>query len=263
MTTTILAAMRRYAFGFVNAHDSDVCRQIMRDDYQLHMGSDDLVGRDDHYIPAVEFQMTQFPDLMFTVHDLLTDGTHAALLFSEHGTSARDPHARASWLGVSIYRYDGDRLAECWVEQDHYGRRRQIETGVTAPVPPVAVAAFSMDRNRPMAGADTVVREWLRDLDSWPPADATLDRGPFGDDQLAIDLEPPTAEVVVSEGDRVAFHATLRGRYRGGLTGFDDHIGEQIQTYVGAYARIADGKIVDVDAVTNRLVVQRQFRRSR
>ena len=81
-------AIRRYVFGFVNSHDFSVCK-LMSEDYLLHMGDSEVVGREAAYIPAVQHQIDQFPDMGMTVHDVITDGEHVVLHFSEHGAYLR------------------------------------------------------------------------------------------------------------------------------------------------------------------------------
>ena len=131
MSLTAVDAIRRYVFGFVNSHDFSVCRELMSDDYTLHMGDSEVVGREAAYIPAVQHQIDQFPDMGMTVHDVITDGDHVVLHFSEHGRT-RDGLV-AAWPGVSIYRFDGTHLVECWVEQDHYSRRMQLAERRASP----------------------------------------------------------------------------------------------------------------------------------
>lgn len=257
-----LQAMRRYVYGFVNSHDFEVCRQLMTDDYLLHMGADVVQGRDEHYIPAVRHQMEQFPNLGFAIHDLLTDGEWTALQFSEHGASAKNPARTASWLGVSMYRFDGERLAECWVEQDHYSRRKQLQSNERLPVPPISVDPWSAARVDPSPGTEQVVRSWLQELTSWPPPEAALDPGPHGSDQPRLEVTDHRLDRVIVSGDRAAFHATLQGRYAGGLPDTEPD-GRLVEAHVGAFATVIDGRVASLTGVTNRVAVQRQLRTDR
>lgn len=256
-----LAAIRRYAFGFVNSHDFDVCRQLMSPDYTLHMGADVVRGRDEHYIPAVRHQMAQFPNLGFAIHDMLTDGVWTALCFSEHGTSAKDPGRAASWLGVSMYRFDGEWLTECWVEQDHYARRKQLAGQTAVMVPPVAVDPWHSAHSAPSAGVAEAVTGWWKELRTWPPPSGAyvIDPGPYAADQPRLEELESTLDVLVVSGDRAAFHATLRGRYTGGLPGFEG-AGQAVEHHVAGFATTADGAVSGLRAVTHRVGVQRQLR---
>ena len=134
----LAALLRRYAFAYTAAHDFDVCREIMVDDYVLRMGDAELRGRDDHYVPATRKQYRQFPGLGFTVHELVLGEDRAAFHFTEHGRSTLHGGC-ASWQGISLYRWNGERLVECRVEQDYHGRRTQQRLGVAQPVRPAGI----------------------------------------------------------------------------------------------------------------------------
>lgn len=258
----MLDVMRRYAYGFVNSHNPDVAREIMAEDYRLHMGSDTLVGRDDQYIPAVIHQIGQFPGLSFAIHELITDGTRTALLFSEHGLSATQPDAGAAWRGVSIYRAEGGRLVECWVEQDHYGRRRQLAVGTAEQVHEVALDPWTGHRpvsETERAEAGVVIEGWLSKLTAWPPPGARVDAGLGEEDQPQLEVSTVRLNAFVAENDRVAFNATIEGEYLGGLPGHDT-VGVPVTTYAGAFATRRAGALSDLDLISNRVVVQRQLR---
>ena len=128
----------------------------MVEDYTLHMGPHRVVGRDGNYRRAAERQFGQYPGLGFTVHDLLTNGDRIALRFSEHGRSARMGSC-AVWGGISTYRWDGERLTECWVEQDYYARRRQLDAGISNPVEPPAIDPWSSGPEAAEANCEAAV----------------------------------------------------------------------------------------------------------
>lgn len=259
----MLDLMRRYVYGFVNSHDSEVARLIMTKDYRLHMGSDTLYGRDGAYIPAVSHQLTQFPELTLSLHELVTDGTMTALLFSEHGWSASHPGKAACWRGVSIYRAESGRLAECWVEQDHFGRRAQLVNGVADPVAPVAIDPWS--GHEPLSSpleptARAALERWADELSHWPPHAVRTDSGRSSAEQPKLEIAHVMINAMVAEGDRIAFNATIAGRYLGGLTGMDHQTDFGVETYVGAFATVRQGELHAVDAISNRVAVQRQLR---
>lgn len=258
----MLDVMRRYVHAFVNSHDPSVAREIMAPDYRLNMGSDTLVGRDDAYIPAVMHQIAQFPALGFTIHELITDGTMTALLFSEHGRSAKQPQAGAAWRGVSIYRAVDGLLSECWVEQDHFGRRHQLATGVADAIAPVALDPWSghqpVDEDERAAGLEALAG-WTAGLTVWPPEDAVVDRGSASTVQPVLDVSSVVTHACVVEGSRLAFSATVSGAYQGGLPN-QAASGVPVDLHVGAFASFSPHGLVDLEAVTNRVAVQRQLR---
>lgn len=258
----VLDLMRRYAYAFVNSHDPDIARQIMDPGYRLNMGGDTLIGRDDAYIPAVLHQFSQFPALGFTIHELITDGRMTALMFTEHGRSARRPDAGAAWRGVSIYRAVDGVLAECWVEQDHLGRRHQLATGVADPVGPVALDPWT--GHEPVTDAQrdagrAALERWTGSLTTWPPDGALVDAGSAAGFQPAVDVTDVAVNAFVVEGSRIALNVTVAGSYRGGWPDIEAE-GAPVELNVGAFARLVQDGVADIEAVSNRVAVQRQLR---
>lgn len=259
----MIEIMRRYAYGFVNSHDFDVAREIMSEDYTLHVGTATLVGRDDHYLPAVQQQMDQFPQLGYSIHELITDQEQTAVLFSEHGRSSRDPDREAAWIGMGIYRAAEALLVECWVEQDHYGKRRQLASGVSNDVPPVATDPWSGHEDATPQASQTarvLVRDWLRRLETWPPAGSHLDPGFADAERPRIRIIETELIAIVAEGSRVAFNARIVGQYEGGLPDYERQIGCTVETWVGAIGDMTDGAVTGLRGASNRVAIGRQLR---
>src|SRR5438552_2751292 len=156
-----VALMRRYCIDYTARHDLSLCDDIMVPGYTLHMGVHHLAGRDEAYKPAAAAQFRQFPGLCLTVNEIICSGDRLALRFTEHGASARHDGARASWGGVGLYRWDGQRLLENYVEQDYFGRRRQLAGDGPDPVEPPAVAPWDTRSVPADQAAEAVVRTWL------------------------------------------------------------------------------------------------------
>ncbi|MGK9274084.1 nuclear transport factor 2 family protein [Williamsia muralis] len=256
----MLETMRKYVYAFVNSHDFEVPREIMSSDYTLHMGTNTLVGRDDHYLPAVRHQFAQFPNLGYTIHDLIAEEDHTAVLFSEHGASLREPHHLAAWTGVAIYRAEHGRLAECWVEQDHLGRRHQIATGTPDPLGPPAIDPWTAHASAAHGDEGDALDQWRSRLTHWPPIGADFDPGQASAVQPQIDVESTSLNAVVIGSGRLAFNITVRGRYTGGFADFDHKVGTPVETYAGAFASVHSGILADIHGVSNRVAVQRQLK---
>jgi predicted ester cyclase len=253
-----VAVMRRYAVDYTARGDLSVCPEIMVDDYQLHMGVHHLVGRDGPYAAAVQTQLDQFPTLGFTVHQVLTNGDRLAMRFSEHGASERHRGRQAAWPGISTYRWDSSRLVECWVEQDYYARTRQLESGTPDPVEPPAVDPWATG---PVAADDAVeaaARAWLEKGDLAGADHIRLDDG---GPRVTLDSVAVAVDDLFSAGNHGAFHVTQRGRYVGGLPGFDDRTGSEVAMGVSGVLVVGDGAVVSVRAITDRLGVSRQLRK--
>ena len=100
--TPIVALMRRYCDGFVNAQDPSMCASLMSDDYELRLAGREFIGRAEGYEPAVGPLFAQFPDLTVTMHEMLTDGSRLATRFTLRGTSTRHGGNSSAWGGVAI-----------------------------------------------------------------------------------------------------------------------------------------------------------------
>ncbi|WP_337925022.1 nuclear transport factor 2 family protein [Arthrobacter jiangjiafuii] len=252
--------MRRYVYHFVNGRDFNEPKRIMSKDYTLHMGSDILRGRDTAYLPAVQHQFSRFPHLEYSIHELIGNETMTAVRFSEHGRPLANPSVAASWMGVAIYRRGRKRLEECWVEQDHFGRRAQLASGEGDPIPPIAAAPWDAPTVGDSALAGQVFHRWAADLAQWPPTPSSLDPGQASCSQPLLTDSVITINAHVAQGSTVAANLTVTGTYAGGLPGLDHAHGEQVSTFAGVFATVIDGAVSDVRGVTNRVAVQRALR---
>jgi hypothetical protein len=201
-----VALMRRYCLDYTARHDLTVCDEIMDPGYVLHMGGRDLAGRDEAYKPAAAAQFRQFPGLCLTVNQIVCSGDRLALRFTEHGASARHDGARAAWGGIGLYRWDGRRLLENFVEQDYLGRRGQLAEGSPDPVERPAVAPWDTKAAAPDRAAEAVVREWLAAGDV---TGVTTDDGRPA--YQILDTERTEVNDLFSAGAHVAFHAVQHG----------------------------------------------------
>lgn len=219
-----VSLMRRYVVDYLVCQNTSVCAQIMEPDYVLRMADAVLGPRDDVYVPAVAAQLKQFPGLGMTVHDLwLSEGDAAdrskdrlAMLFSQHGASAAHGGAAAGWLGIGIYRWNGSRLSSNTALEDYEGRREQLSgTAELAVLPPPALAPWDVQPAPASGAAETTVRAWLA-TPSWID-DAGLVSDSGAGEPLVFAVDGTTITECVSAGNRVAFAATVKGTYQGGL----------------------------------------------
>lgn len=206
-----VALMRQYCIPYVNCHDLSLLPRIMVDDYVLSMGEHTLRGRDGQYANATRIQMTDVAGMLLTVHDLMTDGERLAMRFSEHGASRRHDGRQAAWAGIALYRWDGQRLTHCRVEQDYSARSRQYRTGVPDRVDSPAVAPWDTRAVAANGAAEEVVRAWLG-------AGAPRRPGVYRDDEWlgqppedVLDVQETEVLDLFSAGARVAFHARHAG----------------------------------------------------
>jgi hypothetical protein len=130
---------------------------------------------------------------------------------------------------VSLYRWNGERLTECRVEQDYYARRSQLDSGIPNPVLPPGIDPWSDGDIPADQEAEDRVRDWL-ESGRW-----TADPSPTWDDGTGRPrLADASTEVLdlFSAGSQAAFHVRLAGVYVGGLPCTDDLTGTTGELYV-------------------------------
>jgi len=247
-----VALMRRYCIDYTNSHDLRVCDEIMEPDYVVHIAGMSLV-RDAAYRPAVEMVFARFPGLCLAIHEIITNGERLAMRFTEHAADAIEGKL-CCWAGIALYRWNGAKLSECRVEQDFLSQRRQLETGRPDLLEPPHLDPWTTTRAvSGEAATESTVAEWLRS--------GEIGRAPAGSiDETDVShfrpvLDPTRVEIhdLFSAGRRAAFHATIEGRYRGGLPDAHSFRGEEMHLTVAGLATVERGRIEDVRIVTDRL----------
>jgi predicted ester cyclase len=247
-----VALMRRYCIDYTARHDLSVCDDIMDPGYALHMGTHDLAGRDEAYKLAAAAQFRQFPGLCLTVSEIICSGDRLALRFTEHGASVKHDGARAAWAGIGLYRWDGQRLLENYVEQDYLARRRQLAEGRPDPVEPPAVAPWDARSLPADLAAEEAVRAWL-DAGDLSPVTADDGRPP----QRLIAPARTDISVLFSAGPRVAFHAAQYGE----LTAEDPRFAADGEAFVhvAGVVRVEDGRVAGGRVIRDRLGLLRRL----
>lgn len=244
-----VALMRTYCIDYTNAHDLSVCDSIMSPDYVVHI-SGVALPRDTAYKPAVEEVFARFPGLGLVVHEVVTNGDRLALRFSEHGATADG--ALACWAGIGLYAWDGSALTTCRVEQDFWSQRRQLRSGRPDDLEPAHLDPWTTTTAQPpVPAAEAVVRAWLAAGDLRDAAGGRIDEGGLHGHRPVVDVESVEVLDLFSAGDRVAFHAVLRGPHLGGLGG-DEPDGRPVALAVAGMATVEGDRVSDIRAVTDR-----------
>ncbi|MBY8825634.1 nuclear transport factor 2 family protein [Sphingomonas colocasiae] len=245
-----LQIMKRYCIDYVNVGDQAVTRDLMVEDYVLHMGAYEVVGRDTAYFDATASLMAQYPGLMLTLHEIATSGERLMMRFSEHGRRAKDG-AFCAWGGIALYRWNGDKLVHCSVEQDYWSRRRQIETGRVDPIDAPAPAPWRVDPQPASPDAEAVVRAWLIGGGlAITPAVRCDDTWATGQSMRALDQERIDILDIFSAGEKVAFRVEQHGRVAD-----DFAIGKQGQgasLHATGIVHVRDGRVHAGRAIRNR-----------
>lgn len=253
--------LQRYCYAYTAVYDFSVADKVMADDYTFYMGEAKFVGREEAYKPAADRQFKAYPGLGLTVHEFFSNGDRCAMYFSEHGYSTQF-ETEASWHGASLYRWNGvDRLKECRIEQDYYGRRRQLVAKVADPVDPPGLAPWTTPVEPANPANEALVTRWLQGGGLLKAQIGSLD-----DERLAPSIDRvifagETTEVadIMSGGNRVAFQARVDGVYAGGLPTLAGHEGTKASLYCTGLVRIQDGVVGHVRAVTDRYTMERRI----
>jgi len=256
-----VALMRRYVCDYTNRHDFSVCDEIMVPDYTLHMGTHDLAGRDTQYKPATHKQFQQFPGLGLTVNQLVTNGSRLCLRFSEHGASMRHDGALASWGGIGLYKWDGERLTENFVEQDYYSRREQLASRRPKPVETPALAPWDTVAEPANAQAEAVVRDVLRHRDLTENENVVFDDEWTGSPKQRV-LRPESASIddLFSTGEQVAFRITQTGTLLDDFTGAPPRlVNTPVFLHMTGLVTVRDGRIVAGRVIRDRLGLLRRL----
>jgi hypothetical protein len=226
----------------------------MAPEYVVHISGFDL-PRDTMYKPAVTRVYARFPGLQLQVHELVTNGDRLAMRFSEHGASVEEGGRFAAWGGIGLYRWNGKQLLENFVEQDFHAQEEQLATGSPAPLESPHLDPWVGTRAEPASpAAEAVVRAWLARGELRAAESAVVDGSWYAPAEPPLDVEKVEVNDFFSAGDRVAFHVTQRGRYRGGLRGADESwVGREAGLRCVGLARVEGGAVSEVRAITDRL----------
>jgi hypothetical protein len=259
-----VALMRKYCIDYTNSHDQSLYDEIMEPDYVVHISGFDL-PREPVYRQAVTDIFQRAPGLGLVVHEFVLNGDRLCMRFSEHGSMpAGDDGQRrlACWRGIGLYKWNGTRLTENYVEQDYLSTHRQLTSGVPHELDPIHLDPWvATEAVFPNEEAEETVRTWLAKGDLINARRHRIDDSVT--DGPVLDFTEVSVTDLFSAGTRVPFHITARGPYRGGVDDVpNDCIGQDATLNVAGIAEIdrsGTGDIAEVYAVTTRMTVRSQF----
>ena len=253
------ALMRRFVVDWLDRADTTVPPEILAPDYTIVIAGVEMAGRD-AYLEATGGQLARFPGLTVTVHDaIFTDDGRAALRFTEHGASARG--GAAAWRGIGLFRERDGVLVHNATEEDYLGRRRQLLGGTPDPVDPPMVAPWTEPVAAPDPHAEAAVRAWL---EAGLPTQPGIEYDDGRSDAPLVDAATTEVTGLFAAGRRVAVHATVRGRYTGGLPDVDSAAavsGAEVTTALAGLLTVADDGSLTGHVVRDRLGLHRALTR--
>jgi len=263
-----VALMRTYCIDYTNSHDQSLYDEIMEPDYVIHISGFDL-PRDAGYRQAVTDLFERAPGLGLVVHEFVLNGDRLCMRFSEHGSmpiddatddAIDDGRRLACWRGIGLYKWNGRRLTENYVEQDYLSAHRQLAGAPPHQLDPIHLDPWvGTEPVAPNAAAEDAVRAWLA------KGDLTNAGRHHIDDSLTeapvIEFDEVTVDDLFSAGSRVPFHISARGPYKGGIDDVpEDAVGQDATLHVAGIASVdGGGAVEELHAVTTRMTVRWQF----
>jgi steroid delta-isomerase-like uncharacterized protein len=125
------AIVRRWVDGGWNAGDLDLVDEFYADDYTLHDPAMPVHGPES-FKQYVAMYRSVFPDLRFTLEDMVAEGDRVAWRITARGThqgplmGIRPTGKQVAISAIIVSRFIGGRWAEDWVNMDMLGMLQQI-----------------------------------------------------------------------------------------------------------------------------------------
>jgi steroid delta-isomerase-like uncharacterized protein len=133
--------VRRFVEEIPNLGNLEAAGEVLANDFVLHFPNMPAVEGADAFKKIPSMIRAAFPDLNETIVELVAEGDKVVERFTLQGTHLGDfmgiaPTGRAvSWSGIAIYRLDGGKIVECWVEANLLGLLLQL--GMLPPLGPL------------------------------------------------------------------------------------------------------------------------------
>lgn len=127
------AIFRRYFEGVLNTGNLTAVDELIASDYVSHYPTGyDFGGGPEDVKQIVTMVRTGFPDVRFTVKDLIAEGDKVVGRWTFRGTHTGNfmgippTGKQASVMGIAIYRIANGKIAEAWVAWDQMGLMQQL-----------------------------------------------------------------------------------------------------------------------------------------
>lgn len=126
------AWVRSYLEDVFNGHNLQSLNKYMTENFVSNwQGDRDLKGREAWREAMANF-FAAFPDAAYTLNDLFFAGDKGVWRGTWIATQQKEWEGisatgrKAKWTAIIIGRFEGDKLAEDWVEYDRYNLFRQL-----------------------------------------------------------------------------------------------------------------------------------------
>lgn len=111
--------------------------ELLNPDIVFHNASTTIQGLE-AYKQFLSMHITAFPDLHFTIEDMIAEGDLVVVRYTIRGTHKGDlmgippTGKQVTWTGIDIFRFVNGKLVEEWYNGDDLGLLQQI--GVIPPM---------------------------------------------------------------------------------------------------------------------------------
>jgi predicted ester cyclase len=122
--TNYLSNVHRMREEFYNAHSPEALAAFLAEDFTFYAGSVGPIKGAEAYASAMRKFFVGIPDANMEEADTLVDGTKVCVRANIVGThlgmlwGVSPTGKQIRWSANFIYRFEGDRLAELWANED-------------------------------------------------------------------------------------------------------------------------------------------------
>jgi predicted ester cyclase len=126
------AAVRAYLEDVFNGHNLKSLDKYMTEDLVSHWLGDRSLHRIEAWRAAMGSFFDAFPDAAYTLNDLFFSDDKGVWRGTWQATQSKEWEGipstgrKAKWTVIIIGRFEGEKLAEDWVEYDRYNLFRQL-----------------------------------------------------------------------------------------------------------------------------------------
>lgn len=143
MSADLTAIAARIPLEAFAAGKVDVLDEILADDYVVHVLPAEGVGGADVLAGLIGRLRTAFPDLTYTVDDVIQQGSTVAMRATASGTQTGQLQSlpptgkRAKWTEMHFLRFEGEQVVEHWGVADEFQALQQL--GIKAHAMPAVL----------------------------------------------------------------------------------------------------------------------------
>ena len=115
-----------------NTGDLAIADEIFAEDFVLHYPFDPSVRDLESYKKFISETRRGMPDFNIKIEDMIAEDDKLACRWEVSGTHKVDffgmpaTGKKATWTGMSIYRFDSGKIKEAWYSEDALGMLQQL-----------------------------------------------------------------------------------------------------------------------------------------